>query len=473
MPARIWNEYQDAVFEMVGNTAHHGIVKARAGTGKTTTIIEALSFIPGMQRTLLCAFNKSIQVELASRAPKGVDVKTLHGVGFGCLRQGGKNITLDENKGYNLCKQAATVNGKIDYERVARLKKLVSLAKNTLAQNEDDLCDLAHRFCIEDDAYPGDVLASQASGVLGECLENPAIIDFDDMIWLPYMLDRSPRTYDLVFVDEAQDLNAAQRWLIEQTVRDGGRLIAVGDDRQAIYGWRGAGHDVLSSLQRQFEAKELPLSITYRCPKSVVKLANTIVPDLQAAPDAPEGTITDTTFEKMLAGAQPGDFVLSRSNAPLMGACLGLLKKGVSATIAGRDIGKSLAALARKSETHDIAKMIAWGENYLKSERVRLLAAGHEEQFEQVADKVGALFHLAEGMESVNALCARIEGLFSDDDDRRRVTCSTVHRAKGLERDRVWMLRWTFRPDMNREEQNIFYVAVTRTRRELFMVAAP
>ncbi len=468
-PSREWNEYQNAVFEAVGDTEYHLIIQARAGTGKTTTIVEALQYIPPFKRTLLCAFNKSIQLELQSRAPAGVDVKTLHGIGFGCLRRGRK-IEVDENKTYNLIKEV--VGKKPDYERVARLKRLVSLSKNTLAPDTEAIAELAHRFCIEDEEHPAGQLADQATTVLEKCLEDTTRIDFDDMIWMPIMLDATPSTYDLVFVDEAQDLNAAQRWLVEQMVRDGGRLVAVGDDRQAIYGWRGAGHDVLRALERQFEARVLPLSITYRCPKKIVAQANHIVPDYKAAPNAPDGTIIDMPFAKMVAEAKPGDFVLSRSNAPLMKVCLELLKKGTPATITGRDIGKTLANLAKKAETNDIKAMLTWGEQHLAKERVRLLPE-HEDQYEQIVDKVEALFHLAEGMNTVDELVRRIESLFSDDDDRHRVTCSTVHRAKGLERDRVWMLRWTFRPGNNREEDNIFYVGITRAREALYMVQQP
>jgi DNA helicase-2/ATP-dependent DNA helicase PcrA len=70
----------------------------------------------------------------------------------------------------------------------------------------------------------------------------------------------------------------------------------------------------------------------------------------------------------------------------------------------------------------------------------------------------------------------KVQDLFEDrEHDDRRVACSTVHAAKGLERDVVWMVGDTFRvlpgnKPRDREERNLYYVAVTRAKRELRIV---
>src|SRR6185436_16729146 len=68
-----------------------------------------------------------------------------------------------------------------------------------------------------------------------------------------------------------------------------------------------------------------------------------------------------------------------------------------------------------------------------------------------------------------------IEKLFNDVDDSKKVIFSTTHKAKGLERDRVFMLANTYRygPGVTGEEANLFYVAVTRAKKELYMVRNP
>jgi superfamily I DNA/RNA helicase len=65
---------------------------------------------------------------------------------------------------------------------------------------------------------------------------------------------------------------------------------------------------------------------------------------------------------------------------------------------------------------------------------------------------------------------AKIQALFSDTDETRRVTLSTTHKAKGLERDRAWVLADTYRPTRGTEEANLWYVAVTRAKTTLFLV---
>src|SRR5690606_14131468 len=69
------------------------------------------------------------------------------------------------------------------------------------------------------------------------------IIDFTDMVTMPIYKGYSAFQYDYVFIDECQDINKSQRTLMEKSIKeDGGRFVAVGDRRQAIYGFSGADH---------------------------------------------------------------------------------------------------------------------------------------------------------------------------------------------------------------------------------------
>src|SRR5690606_18120963 len=104
-------------------------------------------------------------------------------------------------------------------------------------------------------------------------------------------LDLRVREFDNVLVDEAQDLNVAQRILIRRMLKEGGRLIAVGDPRQAIYGFRGADSDSFRLIGEEFNATDLPLTVTFRCPKAVVAQAQRYVSHIQAHETAPEGEV--------------------------------------------------------------------------------------------------------------------------------------------------------------------------------------
>jgi superfamily I DNA/RNA helicase len=80
---------------------------------------------------------------------------------------------------------------------------------------------------------------------------------------------------------------------------------------------------------------------------------------------------------------------------------------------------------------------------------------------------------LAKDLPSIESLKTRIESLFSDKDEVGVVTLGTTHKLKGLEADRVWMLADTYRSKgEGDEEDNCWYVAVTRAKSWLVMVEA-
>ena len=472
MPKFKPNAYQQAIFDAVACGVGNLVVLARAGTGKTTTSLQAIEFVKAGLSVLFCAFNKTIQVEISEKLTGlglggKVDARTLHSLGFGCVRRQGK-FRVDGDKTRKMARAYLKQKEIYVKGRLAALCRLIGLGKNTLTHDRAGLEQLAWQFGVQDEDNPAHVLARQAEHLIGKCMQFDGVIDYDDMIWLPAVHEWRPKTYDVVFVDECQDLNPCQLWMIAQTLRRGGRLIAVGDDRQAIYGWRGAGSDVIESITEQFECEQLPLSITYRCPKSVVEIARSIVPDYQAADTAPDGVIDHVTVERCAREAAPGDFVLSRKNAPLMSMCLSILKRGVPAVVAGRDIGRSLSALAEKSEQRTVEELYEWLDTFLAAETKRL--KDQESALEAVVDKIECLKSLCEGYTEVADVIDRIDSIFSDNDPGNQVVCSSVHKAKGLERRRVFVLEDTFRLGHSDEEDNIYYVAITRAQERLTFV---
>jgi superfamily I DNA/RNA helicase len=98
-------------------------------------------------------------------------------------------------------------------------------------------------------------------------------IDFTDMIFLPVANNWIRPQYDMVVVDEAQDMNTCQLAIAQGLARN--RVVVVGDDRQAIYGFRGADSGSLDRLKDELKATELGLTTTYRCGRGIVALAQT------------------------------------------------------------------------------------------------------------------------------------------------------------------------------------------------------
>jgi DNA helicase-2/ATP-dependent DNA helicase PcrA len=255
-------------------------------------------------------------------------------------------------------------------------------------------------------------------------------------------------------------------------VRRGGRICAVGDERQAIYGFRGADADAIPGLIRTLGAKTLPLSITYRCARSIVELARREVPELEEAPNAPEGVISNERSEIMLDKAAAGDMIISRLNAPLVSLCLGLFARGKRAAIMGRNIGEGLIRLIDKSKATEIEKLEEWVRVWSKREAARLVKKGRTP--EEAEDKLACIEALCEGAESVSEVRQRAEVLFSDKEGAtKKITLGTTHKLKGLEADKVWMLTDTYRRERGGEEANLWYVAVTRAKTELVLTTSP
>lgn len=91
--------YQQNVFNFIQSGSGNGVIKAVAGAGKTTTIIQSLSLIPTNKRILMLAFNKNIANELKEEVPYHVEVSTFHACGFASLRNSSRaRIQVKGNK---------------------------------------------------------------------------------------------------------------------------------------------------------------------------------------------------------------------------------------------------------------------------------------------------------------------------------------------------------------------------------------
>ncbi|MHC4093611.1 MAG: UvrD-helicase domain-containing protein, partial [Planctomycetota bacterium] len=298
-------------------------------------------------------------------------------------------------------------------------------------------------------------------------------ISFNDMVWLPVRLNLVRPWFDLVVIDEAQDMNALQLAMARGACKRNGRVCVVGDDRQAIYGFRGADAGGMDRMAEELGAVELGLCKTFRCPKRVVEAAAHFVPDYVAAEGNAEGVVECIMKERMLSMLDPGDAVLSRANAPLMPLCLNLLRNGVPAMIEGRDVGKQLAGIVKKLRARSVPDLMRKLQAWKKRMAVRLASRDDaESKIAVVEDQADAIQAIAEGARSVGEIDERLVDLFKDSEKEKRpmVVLSSVHKAKGLEWDRVFMLQDTFGKRSDIEEKNIEYVAITRAKRELYSV---
>src|SRR5262249_45049744 len=154
-------------------------------------------------------------------------------------------------------------------------------------------------------------------------------------------------------------------------------LFAVGDPHQAIYGFTGADNDSIDIIKQDFKAKEMPLTVTYRCPKLVVKMAQSWVSHIQAHESSPEGSISMESFEQMMQNPARLDSdaaILCRNTRPLVTAAFSLIRAKIPCRIEGRDIGEQLKKLAtRWKSITNISALEEKLEEWLEKEKAKWL----------------------------------------------------------------------------------------------------
>jgi DNA helicase-2/ATP-dependent DNA helicase PcrA len=484
--------YQQAIFEFLQHGSGHAVVDAVPGSGKTTTLLEAAQVLPRGAKTLFVAFNAHIARELDEklRARQIVmECSTIHSLGKRILERAlGTRPHVEEQKYRRLAKRQLLEHD-IDSARLAdHLRQLANFARLTLTKpTPEHLLFLIAHYDLEvdpaDPAWPE--LLTWVAPLLeeGQALAQLVVIDFTDMVALPVMMDLPCPQYDYLFLDEAQDLNAAQAALILRCCRQG-RILAVGDQRQSIYGFSGSDTRSLQALIERTQATVLPLSICYRCPTRVVALAAQVFPGIEAAPNQAPGKVEVLPQAQFLTRVQPGDLVLCRCTAPLVSQCLRLLRAGMKAQVRGRDLGKSFLDLLARLVPRwgfSLATLGSLVEQY-RMEQLAILATIPDSDLRAAAlqDRVDTFLALweaylskSQGQGTIEGFKAYLESFFTDEDGTGRslVMLSTVHRAKGLEYPRVFLLEPGLLPHpaakqgwQREQEENLLYVALTRAK---------
>lgn len=275
---------QSAIGTAVRAADHNIMVRACAGSGKTTTLLWLLSQIPRTDSFLapsivFLAFNKSIADTLASRCPAGVTCSTFHSLGFRALKNSGavdRKAAVDSRK----CAKILWKLTDKDDPDFQGILKLVSLLKGqSVALEPTRVRDLCFHYDV--DFINEHKSIDIALEVVARSTKDLSSIDFDDMLYLPVRLGVELDSFDWIFVDEAQDTNEVQVEILDRLQLpwissrpdeqySPSRLVAVGDSHQAIYGFRGTNSDAMSRIASRFAMQEYPLDVSYRCPKVVV-----------------------------------------------------------------------------------------------------------------------------------------------------------------------------------------------------------
>ena len=363
------SEYQKRILDFIKYENGNLLVDAKAGSGKTSTLVLiADEIIKQNKKCLFLAFNKSIVEELKTKIiSDSCQIKTLHSLGLSFLRsflykKHGENYVIDIDQHDEQIKQeveklfevycrqdfniANAEMGSDDrddlyYNLLREVASMVNYSRlyNCNYHEPEQLYDLAPKLCwylkdYEDygmKRFP-EIVEKVIDGIK-ESFENPVKdeagiphyrVTYTDMIYFPCLYKMRPpfslRTFlDYVLIDETQDLSVLQQMFVKLFVGYNTRMIAVGDEKQAIYGFAGADTKSIKNLKKNFDLTELPLNICYRCPKNVIKIAQDIVPSIDWNHKREDDGIVDFIDDSNLKDKlQPGDVILARRNNDLV-----------------------------------------------------------------------------------------------------------------------------------------------------------
>jgi DNA helicase II / ATP-dependent DNA helicase PcrA len=490
--------YQIEIFKFIHFEKGNAVVEAVAGSGKTTTIVEAIKNLPGRskRKIVFVAFNKHIAEELSKRLPTTVHSTTMHAMGLSWIRRtlGGKKPEIDlYGKSVRKALRALVTAGegpefesqleldksvaKSFSEYCRTLSELVRLCKLNLAMTKEAIGELSakHGFLEFREKEFQLIQKYLANIVQYPDLDN---ITFEDMVFYPAVGVVNVTKFDLIFIDECQDLNKAQQTCVSKMLEENGRFIAVGDPYQAIYGFAGADNLSFEEFKNKPNTIHLPLSECFRCAKEIVRFAKEIVPSIEYRGASQAGQVRYGSYKEI----RGDDYVLCRLNSLLVSFCLDLIRVGNNAKVLGSGIGEDLISLVETQEVIDLTQLIFKLKSQLNRLKTTLLKSGLEEadigdnnRYSELAEQVLTITVISEHCKNVDDLVGRIKSIF--DPLKPGITLASIHKAKGLEARRVFILGDALMPLKRatldwqaRQELNLIYVAYTRAQEELVFI---
>ena len=481
----VFSKYQKDIFSIVKNTDKNILVQAVAGSGKSFTLVEIVKLLDHSKKNIFLAFNRDIVKELAKKIPDYCIVKTLHSLGYSNIRKFYPKIRINQDKLNDLI--AIYIDQNIELKDDIKnnfnvIIRLVNLIKDSMLDcTLESISYLSDRYSLTLNSDT-EIILNAVSFLFNRSIQDTTSIDFSDMLYFCAIGLIPCEKFDNLLIDESQDLNPTQLKMMEYSMHKNSRLIAVGDRNQSIYGFRASDIESMDKIKNKFDCIELPLSICYRCQETVIKFINTEFSFIQfEGKENNQAGILDTIeiskFEKIV---QDKNLVLCRNNAPLIKPAYSLLSQGKKVIIKGKEIGQNLInliqKLSKKYQCESIIDLLESIEKYRAIESEKLERLNQTRKLDTLHDQLDCIVNFANNQDSIIDMIIQIDSIFSDN-DQDGIIFSTVHKAKGLESDIVFIIQPELMPGKNAktdwekiQELNIKYVAYTRSKRELYLI---
>ncbi len=471
------SQFQTNIWSFIKTGTGDGLVDAVAGSGKTTTLVKGIEMVKPDAEVAMFAFNKSIVEELHSRIPNGAVIKTLHSLGMSPLMKRVGATKVNSKKQQSIAFSSLKKFKVLPKEAgmfVHTVTKMVDMVRfNNIEIQAENIMELG--------LYYGFMIAEREVKAIQHCLSvsNDRIsheIDFVDMLYQPVRLDLQLPKYDYVFIDEAQDLSIIQQELFKRTIKRNGRFLAVGDPHQAIYGFAGADSDSFQKLADLPNMTQMPLSVCYRCDKSIINKAQRFVPHIQSHAGAEIGSVRNGLTKEV----KPGDMVLSRNNKPLVSLCIQFFEQGRKSSIKGLDFGGELINMIKLADNDNIIVSSKRLDRVAEQHYNRLHDFGVEQpektaSYKNILEKIEILREIVyPKVKTTSQAVELIKDIFKEKVEKNKITLSTIHKAKGLENKRVFVAapdtlpsKMATEPWELVQERNLQYVCYTRAKNEL------
>jgi len=458
----------EVLSEWLSGSERSATFQAVPGAGKTTVLEQLSPRFP--QGSVTVAFSREIVREVSGRVTGRCS--TVHALGLSLLkakRPGG--AVGDPDKLERLAREllgSASSGERAEQESAKVALLMQALDLNLLSLGKVDFAArLERRGLREDAAFVKEHLPALKARSY-EDFKATGRVSFTEMVYLACVLN-TEQHFPLVAVDEAQDLSPAAMRLLTGL---GERLLFCGDRYQSIFGFAGAGVGSMQALEAR-AGVGVETQVTHRCPQSVVALARSIHPGIQAAPDAPEGEVRYLEESEALSSLEPGELVLARHNAPLIRVCLSLRAKGRSCFIRGVNLKNRVLSSARSVEG-------LWRGGVGAIDRFEAGQLGSSELGGTLPEGLTLLRALLDG--GVRCEAELVKTL--EDFERPQagaVQLATLHRSKGLESGRVTLIDIAEggestassesayslpeqTPEEREQDRNAKYVGLTRTK---------
>lgn len=277
------------------------LILAGAGSGKTRTVTYRIAHmlenlkIPGNQILAVSFTNKAaaemkerVSHLVSSRVRRGITLSTFHSLGIKILREDIHH--LGYNNLFTIYDQADQMSivreGLKNFRSNKAYDKGIVLSKIGFLKNNGISCEEypRSRFYHPDDAY--DVVTEHVYHYYQDKLQFYNALDFDDILFLvvklfrnfPEVAKKYSQRFQYIMIDEYQDTNSLQFAFIEALTSTHQNICVVGDDDQAIYGFRGADISNILNFEKQYQnTKVIKLEMNYRSTFPILNLANEVI----------------------------------------------------------------------------------------------------------------------------------------------------------------------------------------------------